>query len=127
MKQYETMYIIKSSLEEAARQELIAEMHGIITNFGGSIDDVNGRIRLDSLTLNTSGERAYFLDNLTITAGQVGGEKEIQVLSPFMTAVVRGDYTYQTIPDKGKYDYDYIDHAMSFLKENGICSLPSRP
>ena len=41
MKQYETMYIIKSSLEEAARQELIAEMHGIITNFGGSIDDVN--------------------------------------------------------------------------------------
>ena len=65
---------------------------------GSSIDDVNGRIRLDSLTLNTSGERAYFLDNLTITAGQVGGEKEIQVLSPFMTAVVRGDYTYQTIP-----------------------------
>lgn len=29
-------------------------------------------------------------------------------------------YTYQTTPEKGKYDYDYIDHAMSFLKENGI-------
>lgn len=35
------MYIINSSLEEAARQELIAQMHGIITNHGGSIDNVD--------------------------------------------------------------------------------------
>ena len=41
MKQYETMYIIKSSLEEEARQNLINEMHGIITNHGGSIDNVD--------------------------------------------------------------------------------------
>ena len=65
---------------------------------GSSIDDVNGRIRLDSLTLNTSGKQAYYLDNLTITAGQVAGEKEIQVLSPFLTAVIRGNYSYQTVP-----------------------------
>ena len=65
---------------------------------GSSIDDVNGRILLDSLVLNAPQDKGYSLDNLTITAGQVGGEKEIQILSPFMTAVVRGDYSYQTIP-----------------------------
>ena len=66
---------------------------------GSSIDDVNGRIRLDSLVLNAPDNNGYSLDNLTITAGLVaGGEKEIQILSPFMTAVVRGDYSYQTIP-----------------------------
>ena len=41
MKQYETMYIIKSTLDDADRVALIEEMHGIITNHGGSIDDVN--------------------------------------------------------------------------------------
>ena len=65
---------------------------------GSSIDDVNGRILLDSLVLNAPQDKGYSLDNLTITAGQVGGEKEIQILSPFMTAVIRGDYSYQTIP-----------------------------
>ena len=41
MKQYETMYIVKSSLEENARQELIAKMHAIITEHGGTIDKVD--------------------------------------------------------------------------------------
>ena len=41
MKQYETMYIVKSSLEEAARKELMESMHGIITAHGGKIDKVD--------------------------------------------------------------------------------------
>ena len=41
MKQYETMYIVKSSLEENARQELILKMHAIITEHGGTIDKVD--------------------------------------------------------------------------------------
>ena len=41
MKQYETMYIIKSSLDEAARNAVIEEMHGIITSHGGTIDNVD--------------------------------------------------------------------------------------
>ena len=41
MKQYETMYIIKSNLDDADRVNLIEEMHSIITNHGGTIDDVN--------------------------------------------------------------------------------------
>ncbi|MBQ2857611.1 MAG: translocation/assembly module TamB domain-containing protein [Bacteroidaceae bacterium] len=71
----------------------------LTANFAGSsIDDINGQIYLDSLTMNTSNQQTYFLENLTIKAEQIAHEKEIQILSPFMTAVVRGDYSYQTIP-----------------------------
>lgn len=65
---------------------------------GKSIDDMNGRISLDSLQLNAPDGGDYFLDNLTVTAGQVSGEKELRVNSSFMTAVIRGDYSYHTIP-----------------------------
>ena len=66
---------------------------------GSSIDDMNGSIRLDSLVMNAPDNQDYTLDNLLITAGNIEGEKEIQVLAPFLTAIVRGDYTYQTIPN----------------------------
>jgi hypothetical protein len=57
----------------------------LVADFSGSsIDDMNGVIRLDSLVMNTSGKQDYFLDNLSIMAGQSGGEKEIQILSPFL-------------------------------------------
>ncbi|MDO5440669.1 MAG: 30S ribosomal protein S6 [Erysipelotrichaceae bacterium] len=41
MKQYETMYIIKSTLDDAAKASLVEQMHGIITNHNGTIDNVN--------------------------------------------------------------------------------------
>ena len=41
MKQYETMYIIKSTLDDAARAALAEQMHGIITEHGGTIDNVD--------------------------------------------------------------------------------------
>lgn len=82
---------------------------------GSSIDDVKGKILLDSLTMNTSGEQAYFMDNLTITAGQIGEEKEIQILSPFMTAVVRGDYAYHTVPSSIIHTFQqYVPSLVSY-------------
>ena len=41
MKQYETMYIMKSNLDDAARAKLAEQMHGIITEHGGTIDNVD--------------------------------------------------------------------------------------
>lgn len=41
MKQYETMYIIKPTLDDAARAALVEQMHGIITAHDGSIDNVD--------------------------------------------------------------------------------------
>ena len=85
---------------------------------GSSIDDVNGRILLDSLVLNAPQDKGYSLDNLTITAGKVGGEKEIQILSPFMTAVVRGDYSYQTIPTSVLQTMQRYIPSLITLKKN---------
>lgn len=65
---------------------------------GNSIDDMNGRILVDSLLMRNPDNDNYFLDNLTVTARQVSGEKELRIQSSFMTAVVRGDYSYHTIP-----------------------------
>jgi len=37
MRKYEIMYIVKASLEDAVRNELIASLHGILTSNGGVI------------------------------------------------------------------------------------------
>ncbi len=65
---------------------------------GNSIDDMNGRIGVNRLVLNAPDNQGYTLDSLTITAGRVDGEKELRIESSFMQALVRGDYSYRTIP-----------------------------
>ncbi len=41
MRKYEVMYILNASLEDAARQQIIENMHAIITNNGGTIENVD--------------------------------------------------------------------------------------
>lgn len=41
MKKYEIMYIVKANLDEAARNEVITKVNSIITDNGGTIDNVN--------------------------------------------------------------------------------------
>lgn len=66
---------------------------------GKSIDDMDGRISLDSLLLDAPGGKGYFLDNLTVTAKPINGnEKEISINSSFMDATIKGDFSYNTIP-----------------------------
>ena len=67
---------------------------------GNSIDDMNGMIRVDKLKLDAPDNQSYFMDSLVVTAGQVqGGQKEIQIKSPFMYASVNGEFSYQTLPN----------------------------
>ena len=40
MRKYEIMYIVNASLDDAKRVEVIENLHGIITNNGGSVKDV---------------------------------------------------------------------------------------
>lgn len=56
MKQYETMYIIKSTLDDAAKASLMEQMHAIITDHNGTIDKV------DDMGLR---EFAYKIDDMT--------------------------------------------------------------
>ena len=41
MKKYEIMYILKSSLDDAARKAQMEKMHGFLTNNGAKITNVN--------------------------------------------------------------------------------------
>ncbi len=41
MRNYEIMYIVKATLEEAARQELVTNLHAILSVDGGSVKNVD--------------------------------------------------------------------------------------
>ena len=41
MKKYEIMYIVNASLDDAARQNVMERLHGIITSHEGSIDKID--------------------------------------------------------------------------------------
>lgn len=41
MRKYEVMYIVKPTLDDDARATLIEKLHGILTDNGATIDDVN--------------------------------------------------------------------------------------
>lgn len=68
---------------------------------GHSIDDVQGKISLDSLSVRTPDEEGnYFLPRLQIDATQLASEakqKEIRIDSPFLTGTIQGQYAYHTL------------------------------
>ena len=71
----------------------------IKANFtGGSIDEMNGNINIDSLRYTSPGTD-YFMDNLNITAAiQEHNRKQIMIKSPFLRGNIEGDYSYKTLP-----------------------------
>ena len=87
MKQYETMYIIKSALDEAAKNALMEEVHGIITNHGGTIDKIDDwgmrdfAYRIDDMT------KGYYVV-VTYTVG-VEGLNEFDRLTRINGNIVR--------------------------------------
>lgn len=65
---------------------------------GGSIDDMNGEINVDSLQF-TAPDKSYFMDNLRIAAIQKNKQqKQLTITSNFLKGSIEGDYSYQTLP-----------------------------
>ncbi|WP_303915355.1 translocation/assembly module TamB domain-containing protein [Bacteroides mediterraneensis] len=68
---------------------------------GHSIDDIQGKINLDSLSVRSADPlQDYFLPRFQIHATQLAsnsGGKEIRIDSPFLTGVVQGEYAYHTL------------------------------
>ena len=65
---------------------------------GGSIDEMNGEINVDSL-LFAAPETQYFLDNLKISAiRESEGQKRLTIQSNFLQGSIEGDYSYRTLP-----------------------------
>ncbi len=65
---------------------------------GNSIDNMIGEINVDSISFKAPA-KDFFMKNMNITATQNGdGEKQLSLNSEFITAVIKGKYSYQTIP-----------------------------
>lgn len=65
---------------------------------GGSIDEMNGEINIDSLRFNAPDKR-YFLKNLKVAATRKGEkQKRLTITSNFLQGNIEGDYSYRTLP-----------------------------
>lgn len=84
---------------------------------GNSIDNIIGKINVDSI-LFTAPEKTFFLDNINITATQENNEKKLSFTSQYITATVKGNYSYHTIPASAiKTVERYIPSLLSINKE----------
>ncbi len=66
---------------------------------GHNIDDMQGEIAIDSLSLeNPDKEKSYFLKNFDVAAQKVTDrEKRLSIRSPFLNGELQGQYSYRTI------------------------------
>lgn len=65
---------------------------------GNTIDDIEGEVLVDSLIMHAPDNQGYSLESLKLLATQETNEKRIQIDSPFMNLIMRGNYSFQTIP-----------------------------
>ncbi|MBR3227907.1 MAG: 30S ribosomal protein S6 [Erysipelotrichaceae bacterium] len=99
MKQYETMYIIKSSLDDAAKAALVEELHGIITNHGGKIDNVDDwGLREFAYEIDGMTKGYYVVTTYTIDTDGLNEFKRLLGINP---NIVR-DMTINTEEKAGK-------------------------
>lgn len=65
---------------------------------GGSIDEMNGEINIDSLQF-VAPETKYFLNNFKIAATKESEtRKRLTIQSNFLRGSIEGDYSYRTLP-----------------------------
>lgn len=64
---------------------------------GGSIDDMNGSIYIDSLQF-LSPEKSFSMDRMSILSTHTDTKKKLAVDSEFLNAYIEGDYSYRTLP-----------------------------
>lgn len=64
---------------------------------GGSIDEMNGEINIDSLQY-IAPDKQYFMDNLKIAARKDESQKRLTITSNFLQGNIEGDYSYRTLP-----------------------------
>lgn len=65
---------------------------------GKTIDDIDGTISVDSLTLNAPKDGSYFVDNISVNANHNGKAKEITLSSSFMNGIISGEFNYNLLP-----------------------------
>ena len=87
MKKYEIMYIVNASLDDAARQNVMERLHGIITSHEGSIDKIDEwGVKEFAYEIEHMNKGYYVVIN--VTANNAGIE-EFQRLARINSNVVR--------------------------------------
>jgi len=84
---------------------------------GKTPDAIDGYMKLDSLVINTPNEQGYFLDSLKLIADQNNNERYLKIESPFLQAVIHGNFSYQTIPTSVSSMLQH--HLPSLIKTDG--------
>ena len=93
------MYIIKSSLDDAAKAALVEELHGIITNHGGKIDNVDDwGLREFAYEIDGMTKGYYVVTTYTIDTDGLNEFKRLLGINP---NIVR-DMTINTEEKAGK-------------------------
>lgn len=84
---------------------------------GNSIDDIEGKIEIDSLScISENEEDNYFLPSFKLIAGQKDNGKTVDIESDFFNGRIIGNYSYKTITSSiVKVAYRYIP---SFFQED---------
>lgn len=87
---------------------------------GRSVDDMNGRISLENLSLVApDSARCYFLDSLHIIASKgANSQNTLRIESPFMQGNVVGRYAYHTLPVSFMRTAQRYIPALLNLKKN---------
>lgn len=89
---------------------------------GKSIDDIQGKILIDSLSCISKNERDnYFLPSFLLDAKDINGRKTIDIKSDFLNGKIIGNYSYKTITSSIiKIAHRYI--PSSFQEGNKLIS-----
>lgn len=64
---------------------------------GSGLEDLNGKIRINNFCFDHS-EKKYILDSLAITTYSEKKEKKVSIISDFITAEFRGNFSYKSLP-----------------------------
>lgn len=85
---------------------------------GNSVDNIIGEINVDSVYFQYP-EKNFFINNINIIAEQDDkAEKLLMLSSPYITAVIKGNYLYRTIPASAiKTVERYIPSLLTLNKE----------
>lgn len=85
---------------------------------GNSIDNLLGSIGIQNLTVTDSTD-VYHMDQLKLNAANDDGQRRVSLFSDFMTAEIRGEYLYSTLPQSFIHVLErYIPSLVDYKKNN---------
>lgn len=97
-------------------------------NFTGrKLDDITGRVRIDS-TFYTEGDYKYFLDSLIVTTATANdGIRSFNVVSDMLDAGFQGNYQFSSLPGAIatylKHYSDILPRSMNYDNSNGTAQV----